>query len=147
MNEDTTEYLDTVHKFLTLYRALRRYSRRARASGIGGRKVSALRYLLEAGPRTIGQLSDYHYINDSSTSEMISDLERSGYVTRTRSKEDRRVVLVGLTDTGRIFVENASLGGIPLLRERLRSLSPARLSVIDEALTDILLLLETDDGC
>jgi DNA-binding MarR family transcriptional regulator len=142
---DTALYTETIHRFLQLHRYLRRYARRIRAEGISGRKVSALRYLLEAGPRTIGQLGRYHCVNDSSASEMVAQLERLGYVARTRSQADQRVVLVDLTESGRAFALNAPLGGIPLLRERLRALSPERLSVINEALTDLVQLLEIGD--
>jgi len=145
VNQDTPQYIDTIHKFLALHRYLRRYSRRIRAEGIGGRKVSALRYLLETGPRTIGQLSDYHYISDSSASEMVAELVRLGYVTRTRSESDQRFVLVDLTEAGREFAQDAPLGGIPLLRERLRALPPERLALINQALTDLNQLLEIGD--
>jgi DNA-binding MarR family transcriptional regulator len=111
-------------------------------TGISGRKLAALRYLLEAGPRTIGELRDYHHISDSTTSEMMAQLERSGYVTRSRSEADNRVVVVELTQTGRAFAQRAPLGGIPLLRERLREMTPERLSTIDQALTDLLSILD-----
>jgi len=146
MTQDTPEYIDTIHNFLTLHRCLRRYSRQVRAEGIGGRKVSALRYLLEVGPRTIGQLSDYHYISDSSTSEMVAELARLGYVTRTRSEADHRVVLVELTPAGCDFARSAPLGGIPLLRERLRALPADRLERIKATLTELNDLLEVGDG-
>ena len=138
-------YSDTVHQFLKLHRYLRKYARHVREGGISGRKMSALRYVLETGPRTIGQLGAYHYISDSSASEMVGQLEELGYVTRTRSEEDNRVVLVDLTQAGRKFAQDAPLGGIPLLRERLKTLPPRRLTVISDALTDLVELLEIDD--
>jgi DNA-binding MarR family transcriptional regulator len=114
------------------------------AKGISGLKISALRHLLEAGPCTVGEMAGYHHISDSSASEMMAQLESAGYVTRTRSEADNRVVLVDLTPAGREFARSAPLGGIPLLRESIQGLSQARLSVIDEALTDLLEMLETD---
>ena len=77
VQQPTDLYLDSIHKFLQIHRYLRTYSHLIRSVGISGRKVAALRYLREVGPRTIGQLSRYHYISDSSTSEMIADLERA----------------------------------------------------------------------
>jgi DNA-binding MarR family transcriptional regulator len=147
MSQETSLYIDTIHKFLTLQRYLRCYSRQVREEGIGGRKISALRYLLDAGPCTIGQLSDYQYISDSSTSEMVSELERLGYVTRTRSEVDHRVVLVALTGAGRDFAQSAPLGGMPLLRERLKTLPAEQLERINDVLTDLNRLLELDDEC
>ena len=136
---------ETMHKLLTLLRSLRHYRRHAHRAGLGGRRISALRYLRKAGPLTVGQLSDYLYISDSSTSEMIDRLQEAGYVTRTRSKKDNRVVNVALTPVGRTVAEEAPLGGTPLLREKLKTLPPERLSVVDAALTELMQLLETEN--
>ena len=140
--QDETLYLEAIHKFLSLYRYLRKYSRRLHEKGISGRKVATLRCLLEAGPVTIGQLCDYLYISHSTTSELVAHLAKKGYVTRTRSAADNRVVIVDLTPPGREIAEQTPPGGIPLLRERLKSLPPERLAVIDEAMTEMLHLLE-----
>lgn len=140
--QDETLYLETIHKFLTLYRYLRKYSRRLHEEGISGRTVAALRYLLEAGPATIGQLHDYLFISHSTTSELVARLVKMGYVTRTRSDADNRVVIVDLTPPGREIAGQTSLGGIPLLREQLKTLPPERLAVINEAMTEMLHLLE-----
>jgi DNA-binding MarR family transcriptional regulator len=143
MNDtDCDLYADTIHNMLRFHRTLFLYSRRMQIAGITGRKLAALRYLLEAGPRTIGELRDYHHISDSTVSEMMTQLENAGYVTRSRSTVDNRVVVVELTPTGREFAQDAPLGGIPLLREKLREMAPERLSVIDQALTDLLSILD-----
>jgi len=138
-------FTETMHIFLSLYRHLRRYSRQMQERGLSGRQVAALRYLLEAGPRTIGQLRDYLYIGDSSTSELVASMEQAGYVTRTRSEEDNRVVLVALTPAGRAVACQAPLGGIPLLREKLKALPPERLAAIRDALAELKDLLELPD--
>jgi DNA-binding MarR family transcriptional regulator len=144
---DTTIYNDAIHKFLQIHRYLRKFAYRTRSVGISGRKVAALRHLVEDGPQTIGKLSAYFYLSDSSTSEMVADLERLGYVFRSRSKADNRVVLVEVTPEGQQLVQETPLGGISLLRERLKHLPSERLSRIDEALTDLVQLLgiENDD--
>ena len=135
-------YRETIQEFLSFYRYLRRYGRQMHQEGISGRKMSTLRYLAEAGPLTVGQLGDYLCINDSSTSTTIADLKKRGYVTRTRSPDDNRVVLVEITDQGRVLVAGTSLGGIPLLREALKTLPTDRLSLIHEALETMNELLE-----
>lgn len=145
---DTTLYTDTVHKILELHRSIYTYGRRVHTKELSGRKISSLRYLLEAGPRTIGELRDYLYISESTASEMMSQLEESGFVTRRRSEADNRVVLVDLTPSGRDLAQKAPLGGITLLRERLKELPPERLSLISAALSDLLEILATaDDNC
>ncbi|MBN1136453.1 MAG: winged helix-turn-helix transcriptional regulator [Anaerolineae bacterium] len=140
-------YAETIHRFLTVYRYLRRFSRQLHEAGISGRKMAALRYLLEAGPRTVGQLRQYLYISDSSTSQLIASLEQMGYVTRTRSEADNRVVIVSLTPAGRETSSNIELGGVPLLRERLKTLPSERLARIHAAMTDMMEILEIENGC
>ena len=144
--QDEALYLETIHTFLTVYRYLRKYSRQLHSEGFSGRKIATLRYLMEAEPLTIGQLRDYLYISDSTTSELVAKLEDAGCVQRTRSKEDNRVVLVSLTPSGRESARNAPLGGIPLLHERLKALPSERMALIHEALTEIKQILEIDDA-
>ena len=154
--QDEALYTDTIHKFLTVYRYLRRHRHhqdvRARVAGeargkeLGGRKLSALRYLLQVGSVTMGQLGDYLYISDSSTSELIARLEQRGYVKRTRSLTDQRVVIVTLTLAGQDAAEQTPLSGFPLLREKLKSLDRGQLSVINQAMAEIADLLEIDNG-
>ena len=144
--DDPTEdlYTETTRKFLTVYRHLRRSSRQMHQEGVSGRKLSALRYLHESGPHTVGQIRDYLYVSDSGASELIARLEKMGFVTRTRSDADNRVVIVDLTAAGRELALEPPRGGVSLLRERLQALPKERLSVIDEAMAEILTLLEID---
>jgi len=142
---DQPLFLETIHTFLSVYRYLRRYSRQMHEEGLSGRQVSALRYLLEAGPRTIGQLRDYLYLNDSTTSELVTKLEQAGHVARARSEADNRVVIVTLTPAGRDAALKAPLQGIPLLREKLRALPPRRLARVRDALQELQALLEIPD--
>ncbi len=144
--DDPTEdlYTETTRKFLTVYRHLRRSSRQMHQEGVSGRKLSALRYLHESGPHTVGQIRNYLYVSDSGASELIARLEKMGFVTRTRSDTDNRVVIVDLTPAGRALAQEPPRGGVSLLRERLQALPKERLSVIDEAMADILTLLEID---
>jgi len=112
--------------------------------GVRGREFATLRYLNEAGPCSIGQVQEYIYISASATSEMLSRLENAGYVERKRCKKDQRVVYVELTPEGRRLAEETPLGGIPLLREKLKTLPPERLAVLDEAFSELLNLMEIE---
>jgi len=145
MNEqERPPALVVMQKFLSLYRYLRRYSRQTQEYGVRGREFATLRYLLEAGPCTIGQVQEYIYISASSTSEMLSRLEDAGYVMRKRCKKDQRVVFVELTSEGRRLAEETPLGGIPLLREKFKTLPPERLAILDEAFSELLNLMEIE---
>ena len=137
----------TLHRFLSLYRHLRGYARHMHSQGVSGRKISLLRYLFEAGPRTIGQLGGYLYVSDSSISELVSKLEQDGFVTRARSPDDNRVVIVTLAPAGRALAQEPPSGGMPLLRERLKTLPEERLSAINEAIAEMVKLLGIQDDC
>jgi DNA-binding MarR family transcriptional regulator len=138
-------YDQAMGSFLSVYRYLRKYSRKMQSEGLSGREVSTLRYLLEAEPLTISQCRDFLYINDSSTSELIAHLEQNGYVSRTRSATDNRSVMVTLTPTGKKLARTLPVGGMPLLREKLKTLPPDRLARIYDAMQDIQTLLEIQD--
>lgn len=146
MSEHNDLARETTQRFIHLYRHFRRYGRKMQKAGIRGRDFAMLRYLVDAGPAKIGQIQQYMYISYSTTSEMISRMEDAGYVKRTRCKKDNRVVFVNLTGTGRALAEETPLGGIPLLREKIKTLPPERLIVVNEALIELQNLMEIETG-
>jgi DNA-binding MarR family transcriptional regulator len=79
----------------------------------------------------------------STTSALIAQLEEAGYVSRNRSGEDNRVVIVSLTAAGRTVAEQAPFGGLPLLRRRLSRLDDARLREINAVLVELMQLMES----
>jgi MarR family 2-MHQ and catechol resistance regulon transcriptional repressor len=146
MNEpERSPALAATQKFLSLYRYLRQYSQQMHNQGVRGREFATLRYLHEAGPCTVGQVQEYIYVSASATSEMLSRLENAGYVARSRCKKDQRVVYVELTPEGRRLAEETPLGGIPLLRERIKSLSPEQLSTVTSAVEMLLQVMEIEE--
>lgn len=142
-NETTPDEL--FHKFLILFRYLRQQALQMDSQGIKPRQFAVLRFLLESGPTTVGAVQGHIYLSPSTTSTLIAQLEEAGYVTRVRSPEDNRVVIVELTPAGRDIAQNTPLAGLPLLRRRLRTLPQARLALIEDALTDIMELMEVTD--
>jgi DNA-binding MarR family transcriptional regulator len=134
------------HRFLALQHTLRRHARQLiDERGLTPRDLSVLRYLLEMDSATVGQVQAFMHKSPSTTSSLLAQLEEKGYVTRTRSQEDNRVVIVELTSAGQGIAENTPLGGLPLLRRRLASLPQQRLSEIDDVLRDIKQLMEVVD--
>ena len=147
MNENQEPFSDHVfHLFLTLQRHSQRYAHYLLdESGITPRDLSVLRYLLETGSATVGQVQTYLHKSPSTTSALIAQLEGKGYLTRTRSQEDNRVVIVALTPLGVEFARNTPLGGLPLLRSRLGQLSEKRLAEIEGVLEEIMQLMEAPE--
>jgi DNA-binding MarR family transcriptional regulator len=142
--ETRSPQLDVIQKFLVLHRYVRRYGRRMHREGLRGRELATLRYLSEVGPVTISDVSDYLFLSASSTSELVSRMEKAGYVARRRSTEDCRMVFVELTAEGQRLAKETPLGGIPLLRERVNTLPPDRLKLVDDAFSDLIQIMEID---
>ena len=134
------------HQVLALLRYTRQYGHQLiDERGIKPREFSVLRHLNDSGPAAVGQIQAFLHNSPSTTSSLIAQLEEKGYVTRTRSQEDNRVVIVELTATGQEIAENTPLGGLPLLRRRLNQLNDNRLVEIDGVLTEIMQLMEAAD--
>lgn len=52
------------------------------------------------GEQTIGSLGDAMQLDSGTLSPLVRRLEQAGYVSRTRSSDDERIVTVVLTDAG-----------------------------------------------
>jgi DNA-binding MarR family transcriptional regulator len=62
--------------------------------------------LAAGGELSTGELALAADISPASATQMLDAMERTGLVERTRSGEDRRVVLTSLTERGREVVES-----------------------------------------
>lgn len=130
------------HQILALLRYSRQHGRQLiDERGIKPRDFSVLRHLSDSDSATVGQIQAFLHNSPSTTSTLIAQLEGKGYLTRRRSQEDNRVVIVELTPLGADIAENTPLGGLPLLRRRLGQLSEVRLAEIDAVLTEIMGLM------
>jgi DNA-binding MarR family transcriptional regulator len=143
---DSSPASAALHKFLLIHRHLRQHARTMDSQGIGPRQFAVLRFLAEDGPATIGAIQDHMYTSASTASTIVSQLDEAGYLSRTRSDEDNRVVIVALTPAGEQVVENTRMGGIALLRRKLTTLPEDRVRRIDAALADIMELMEVSDS-
>ncbi|MFI6044257.1 MarR family winged helix-turn-helix transcriptional regulator [Nocardia sp. NPDC051321] len=79
----------------------------------------ALRVLSEQGPRTISQLAAGTETTGAATTQLINGLVAAGYVTRERCTDDKRSVLVSLTDAGRTRHRERMAAMSAALREEL----------------------------
>jgi DNA-binding MarR family transcriptional regulator len=135
-----------VHRYLALVRHQRRKSEQVRmAVNISGKQLSVLRYLVQEGPQSVGRISHHLYVRDATTSALLDRMERDGYVTRRRSTQDCRKVLVEPTEKGRQIAATAPLGMIWLLRTRLPELAPEEIEAIDRALSRLSEIADVDE--
>lgn len=74
-------------------------------SGITRIQWIALFFLKTSGKLSQRELSQAMEINDSSALRLVDRLERDGFVKRTRSEEDRRVIHLDLTEKGSTLMD------------------------------------------
>jgi len=67
----------------------------------------AMMVLWEKGSSSVTDLGDKLYLDSGTLTPVLKSLESKGYVTRERSKEDERSVVISLTDAGRELREKA----------------------------------------
>ena len=78
--------------------------------------------LWEKKEMTVGDLGKRLYLDNGTLTPLLKKLEENGYVTRTRSRKDERVVTVSITEKGMNLKEKASR--IPLQAGSCVRLSP-----------------------
>ena len=103
------QFEDFVTATHDLYAAMRR-NRAQLARDTGGLSLSQLA-LLDAvatdGPLPVGEIATQAGVSGPNATRMLKQLEQSGVVTRTRSPEDERKVVVALTPEGRtLYTQN-----------------------------------------
>lgn len=76
-------------------------------AGLGPAQVSALGMLRERGDMSIKALAEAEGVAHATMSRMVSMLEKSGAVTKTRDGQDSRKQTVALTQRGREFEKEA----------------------------------------
>ncbi|MFF8772538.1 MarR family winged helix-turn-helix transcriptional regulator [Kitasatospora sp. NPDC015120] len=94
----------------------------------------ALRTLADQGPLTISQLAAGTETTGAATTQLVNGLAAAGYVTRTRPPEDKRSVLVALTDIGRERHERRRRALAEALDTDLADYDPAALDSAAEVL-------------
>ncbi|MCL2881469.1 MAG: MarR family transcriptional regulator [Coriobacteriia bacterium] len=124
--------------------SLGRMMRRERLNGTGDfQQVHALKHLM-SGPLPQAKLAESLRMNPSALSKLIDVLEQKGYVTRMIDPEDRRRMVIALTDEGRIFQRKMLAQAMEQANRTLKTLSPEERTTLSEALDIVTKLIETD---
>lgn len=93
-----------------------------------------LAVLLHHGPQRIGELADLTSIEISTLSRLLSTMQRRKFLTRKRARADARVVMVALTDRGRILTEELVPAATELEASLVAGLDPAEVAVLKRTL-------------
>ncbi|HEY6762102.1 MAG TPA: MarR family transcriptional regulator [Baekduia sp.] len=106
-------------------RRLRARDQKCAAGDLTQGQIRALFAIDVKGEATAGELAKAGDLSPASVSSMLDHLERDGIVERRRSAEDRRVVVVTLTESGRALLNKK--------RTAWRARSAAALEGLDDA--------------
>lgn len=119
-------------------------SRISRGSGLTPSQTSVLRNLFERGPLSSAELSRHLYVTPANMTGIIDRLEKKGLVERLPKGNDRRVALITLTSDG---ASQGRLLSDPIEKKLISGLAHLESKQVDglnEALMQILSLIETE---
>ena len=104
--EDEVLGLDTYIKLMRAADTVTAFIDEALAGpGLTHSQLGVLEALLHLGPLCQGDLSAKLLKSSGNLTMVVTNLERRGFVQRSRGKKDRRFVNVTLTDRGRTVIE------------------------------------------
>lgn len=89
---------------------------------------------LTVRPHTLGELAKVHAVSSASMSNTVTVLEERGWVSRTRSDQDRRVVSIALTDAGHTMLREMYARAEAYIATLFEPLSPQDRSELLDAL-------------
>jgi DNA-binding MarR family transcriptional regulator len=102
--------------------------------------VSVLRSLESAGPTRLTELASSQAVTQPGMTQLVTRLERDGYVERRSQHGDARVVLVGLTEAGEEFLRQRRELRTQRLDDLLRTLPADDRSRILDAIPALTML-------
>jgi DNA-binding MarR family transcriptional regulator len=133
-----------IARFRAAYAELRCIgSERMSRQGLSMGHLHALSVLERHGEMPMSGLADMLDVSLSNTTGLVDRMEERALVERHRVPDDRRVVMVRITDRGREALAEADLLKEELLRSILLALDPPRLERLSASLDDIRGALET----
>lgn len=116
-NDNLEIEFQIVESIRRIIRAVDQHSRQLlEISGLTAPQIAALGASRRHGPLTIGSLAKVLRLSHPTVTGIVGRLERRGYLTRERGVEDRRTILVKITELGVEVLERAPR----LLQDRFR---------------------------
>ena len=102
-------------------------------------QLMCLQEVYERGPVSIGALTGWIFLNNSTVTGIVDRLEKRDLVRRKRISEDRRKIHVEITEEGAAFIQNAPT---PLKKKFLDQLDGLEADQVDRLLGALGLLVD-----
>lgn len=130
---ETVRALDT---FIKLTRAtesvLARLSRKGTIAPLSQSQFAVLEALYHLGPLTQGQVSAKLLKSTGNMTLVVDNLEKGGWVQRSRESGDRRQVTIHLTATGQELIERIFPAHASAICEEMDVLTPEEQATLSE---------------
>lgn len=105
--------------------------------GVSMAQLHILYTIVRSGGMTMSRLAEELGVSLSNATGLVDRLAERGFLERVRVPEDRRVVVVRLTDEGSQLLSEADAVSDDLLRSILDGLKPAEVAGIAQAMSDL----------
>ena len=128
---ETVRALDT---FIKLTRAtesiMARLSRKGTIAPLSHSQFAVLEALYHLGPLTQGQVSAKLLKSTGNITLVVDNLEKGGWVQRTRENEDRRQVTIHLTEAGQTLIERIFPAHASAICEEINALTAEEQAIL-----------------
>jgi DNA-binding MarR family transcriptional regulator len=108
---------------LATFRLARRLRAQRAVDSMSDGQFAVLAALKVHGAHTLGELAERERVTAPSMNRTVNGLEEAGYLTRTPADDDRRKVIIALTDSGLAVVDETVRRRDAWLEEALAELS------------------------
>jgi len=133
---------DMIDNIRRVFQAVNEYYKKAeRETGLTSPQLWAIKVIAESAPIKVSELARRMYLHPATVVGILDRLEGRELVLRTRSKEDRRVVEIDLTEQGRELLTNSPEVAQGLLVKGLETLPKEKLFQLDEGLKSLVKIL------
>lgn len=112
---------------------------------VSAAQVNCLLALHEYGPLPPSQIAKMILVNSSTVTGIIDRLEQKGLVERQRISQDRRIITVQLTESGKTLATNAPSPIQQKIIDGLKKLTPQEIEHIVKALSMLTNMLDVQD--
>lgn len=142
MDENSNKVAEIIDNIRRVFQVVNEHSKRAeKDTGITGPQLWAIKTIAEFAPIKGAELARRMYLHPTTIVGILDRLEARGFVARTRSKVDRRIVEIELTEQGKTLVASAPEVAQGMLVKGLETLPKDNLLRISDGLEELVRIL------
>ena len=114
--------------------------------GISMAQLHILYTLQRSGEMPMSRLAEVLHVSLSNATGLIDRIEERGFVERTRVPEDRRIVMIRVTDAGHRMLEEVDAISSDLLRSAFGRIGRSQVAAVGRAIAELRRGLEEETG-